>query len=615
MSHRHLPLRHALVAALALAAAPAFAQQGHSPFSQLVFFGDSLTDSGHFRPAMVQAFGPDAAALGRFTTNPGFVWSDWLADHYGLDATSDNQGGQNYAVGGARNAVDTSGALGPIASVATQVGRYLAANSGRADPNALYTVWGGANDLFAVTAGAPVQATIGGAVGAQIGMVGQLKNAGAQYVLVPNIPDLGMTPGFRAQGAAAAAQGTALTTAYNTALYQGLAAQGLQVIPLNTFGLLREITADPGRWGFTNVTGTACQPQITAQSISCQPATYVVPNAADTYVFADGVHPSMAAHRILADYATSVIEGPRQVGLLPHAAAMTGRARAQQVGAQLAVAPEQGTRWWAGLRYDSQQHELDRRNDLYDANGPALTVGVDRTDNGVTWGGFLGHGRQSGEFGGARGDYTHSDTSIGGYFGWRGEGAWLNGQLSWTRLGVDITREIPLGIAGVSHSGNTKGSNVAAVIEGGWEFGSDSLRHGPLLGVTAQRITLDGFAESDPSASTSLAYPEQKVDSLVASAGWQLRVVTGGSVEPFARLTWDRETKRDPEQLQASLQSIPDALPFAVPGLNFDRSHGSATAGARTRIGGLDVVGGATLSLGHRDGQHIGVFVNLGAGF
>src|SRR5690606_27660691 len=90
--------RTLLAAALALAAAPAMAQD--SPFSQTVFFGDSLTDSGHFRPALIQLIGPNGALIRRFTTNPGLVWSEYLADYYGTDATSDNQGGSNYAVGG-----------------------------------------------------------------------------------------------------------------------------------------------------------------------------------------------------------------------------------------------------------------------------------------------------------------------------------------------------------------------------------------------------------------------------------------------------------------------------------------------------------------------------------
>src|SRR3546814_17768356 len=48
------PLRHTLAAALALAAAPVFAQ-GDSPYSNPVFFAESLTDSGYFRPLLTQA--------------------------------------------------------------------------------------------------------------------------------------------------------------------------------------------------------------------------------------------------------------------------------------------------------------------------------------------------------------------------------------------------------------------------------------------------------------------------------------------------------------------------------------------------------------------------------
>src|SRR5690606_23046656 len=118
------------------AAAPAVAQD--SPFSQTVFFGDSLTDSGHFRPALIQMLGPNGALIGKFTTNPGLVWSEYLADRYGTGAITAGDGGTNYAVGGALVATDTAGALGAIPSLATQAGAHLGSNGGRADPNALY---------------------------------------------------------------------------------------------------------------------------------------------------------------------------------------------------------------------------------------------------------------------------------------------------------------------------------------------------------------------------------------------------------------------------------------------------------------------------------------------
>ena len=44
------PIRSLMAAAIALAALPAMA--GESPYSKAVFFGDSLTDAGYFRPLL-----------------------------------------------------------------------------------------------------------------------------------------------------------------------------------------------------------------------------------------------------------------------------------------------------------------------------------------------------------------------------------------------------------------------------------------------------------------------------------------------------------------------------------------------------------------------------------
>ena len=155
--------------------------------------------------------GPNGAIVGQFTTNPGYVWSQHLASYYGGDAapawsgnntaTPTPRSGDNWAVGGARVGTSAVGGLGYTPSMTAQYQAYLAAGN-TVDPGALYTVWGGANDLFAVQANpAQASAIIGGAVTAQIGMIGALTQAGAQYILVPNLPDLGLTPDARAGGA------------------------------------------------------------------------------------------------------------------------------------------------------------------------------------------------------------------------------------------------------------------------------------------------------------------------------------------------------------------------------------------------------------------------------
>ncbi|SKA21183.1 autotransporter domain-containing protein [Novilysobacter spongiicola] len=607
------PVRTLLAVALALATAPAMAESANEhPYSQTIFFGDSLTDSGHFRPVLVEAVGPQAAILGKFTTNPWLVWSEYLAEFYGTAAAPANQGGSNYAVGGARVAEDSIGALGPTPSMATQVGNYLASTGGVADPDALYTVWGGNNDLFAVAAGAPPETTIGAAVGAQVGIVGSLQAAGAQYVLVPSIPDLGLTPAARAQGPAAQAQLTQLASVYNDALFGGFEQAGLRVIPLDMFHLFQEVVADPGAFGFANVTGTACQPQITAQSVTCNPTSYVTPDAATSYAFADGVHPSGAAHEVVADYAAAVLEGPRQIAVLPNSAAMTGRARADRVSAQLVVPDStDGMRWWGDVRGDFQRYG---HGDLHDGAGPALTVGVDRRSGGLVFGGFGGFGRQAQDWGRRGGSFDQSEATIGAYLGWNAGAAWINAQASYTSLGFDIERNVVLGQATRVHRADIDGSNVSFGLNGGWEFGDGQLRHGPVVGVLAQKIEIDGFGESDPDLSTSLAYPEQSYDSLVGSVGWQVRF-DGGALQPYARLTADREFEDEPEQAFGRLQSMPGTSTYAVPGVSFDDSYGTLVLGTRSRMFGMDANVGASLAVGQEDGGDATVFATIGNRF
>ncbi len=602
-------VRNALTAALALAAVPAVAQT----YSQTIFFGDSLTDAGHFRPALVQMAGPSAAILGKFTTNPGLVWSEYLADFYGTSAAPANQGGNNYAVGGARTGVNSAGGLGPIPSLATQVGTYLTRTGGRADANALYTVWGGANDLFAVAGGAPAQATIGAAVAAQVGIVGTLQNAGARYVLVPTIPDLGLTPSARAQGAAAQGLLTQLASTYNTALFGGLNTAGLRVIPLNTFSLFQEVAATPSAFGFSNITGTACQPQITAQSLTCNPGTYVTPNAPTSYAFADGVHPTPAAHEIIADYAVSMLEGPRLIAVLPNSASMVGRSRADRVGAHLGGKPAgDSMRWWADARGDFQRYS---HGDHYDGAGPSLTAGVDWTSGNLVYGGFAGYGLQKLDWGNRGGSFDQSDATLGGFIGWFGDGAWVNGQVSYSQLGFDIERIVALGRATRIHTGSPDGSNLSTGANAGWDFGDGALRHGPVIGVLAQKIEIDGYAENAPALSTSLAYPEQSFDSLIGSAGWQASYVINDHFKPYARLTVDREFEDAPEQAFARSQSLQGSGEYAVPGLEFDQRYSTLLFGARTQLLGLDANLGASVTAGKKGGNHATVFVNVGGRF
>jgi outer membrane lipase/esterase len=604
------PMRSFLAAALAIATAPAFAG---GPYSQTYFFGDSLTDAGYYRPLLPASVRP---VTGQFTTNPGFVWSQWLADYYGTSAAPNGNGqtGTNYAAGGARVGVNTTGALGPQPSLTTQMNNYLTANGGRADSRALYTVWGGANDLFAITnAGAPAATTIAAAVASEVGMVTTLRNAGAQYILVSNIPDLGITPAFRALGAAAQANGTALTTTYNNSLFSTLASNGLRVIPLDTFNLLREIAANPTAYGFTNITGTACQPQITANSLTCNPTSYVTPNAADTYLFADGVHPTSRAHQILSHYAVSVLEGPRQIAALPHSTAVIGRARADRVANHLGGKPDgDGTRWWVDTRADVQTYDS---GNLYDSVGPSLTGGVDWTRGNFVFGAFGGLGRNFYDFGNSAGDFEQLDGTLGGFAAWYGEKLWVNGQLSYSQIRYDVDREIWLGPVKRSHEGSPDGKNLSFGVNAGLNLGEGKVKHGPVIGLLAQRIDVDGYSENNATQSTALAYPDQNFDSLIGTIGWQATIELSDHMTPYAKVTYDREFEDYAEQAFARSLTVTGSLPYAVPALEFDDSYATAVLGARTELFGLDANIGLSTTIGQTDGTDATVFATFGKSF
>ena len=616
------PVQTVLAAALALATLPAFAQSYDRPYTQTVFFGDSLTDAGFHKPFLIEVAGPSAGFVGRFTTNPGLVWAEYLASYYGtngspawtLTTTGVVSGeGSNYAAGGARITLQPGYPPSPptafAPSLSMQINAHLAANGGAADPDALYSVWGGANDLFFFLNGLTTQTQFFGTAAEQVGLVANLQNAGARYIMVATMPDVGISPFGLSQGPAGSAGLSALANGYNQTLFGGLAQGGLRVIPLNTFGLLREISANPSSFGFSNVTGTACG---AVASLTCSAGNLVAPGADLNYVYADGVHPTTGTHMLVADYAVAVLDGPRQIAVLPNSASMVGRSRADRVASQLAVKPEaDGMRWWTDARGDFQRYG---HGEHYEGAGPGLSVGVDWANGNFVLGGFAGYSQQSVDWGRGGGSFDQDDRSLGVYAGWNSGAAWINGQVSYSELEFDIERQVKLGAATRIHRGAADGDNLSVGVNGGWEFGSGAVRHGPVIGVLAQNIDIDGFAESEPELSTSLAHPRQQYDSLIGSAGWQISYAAQ-HLAPYARLTWDHEFEEVPEEAFAQLQSMPNTAPFAVPGAEFDHTYTTLLLGARTKVFGLDANFGTNFTIGQSGGQHATVFATVGGRF
>jgi outer membrane lipase/esterase len=255
------------------------------------------------------------------------------------------------------------------------------------------------------------------------------------------------------------------------------------------------------------------------------------------------------------------------------------------------------------------------QGDAYDGAGPSLTAGVDWNSGNFVYGGFGGYGRQSIDWGLRRGNFNQTDTTLGGFLGWYGDNAWVNGQVSYSHLGFDTNRDVQLGPATRTHRGSTNGRNLSAGINAGWDFVSGAWRQGPVLSVLSQHIKVQGFAESDPALVTSLAYPDQTFNSLIGSAGWQASYKINEHAQPYARVTWDREFKRSDAEAFAQAQSIPGTMPFAVPGLGYDRSYATLVVGTRTQIFGFDTNVGVSATAGQKNGNDATVFATVGSSF
>ena len=250
------------------------------PFTQLIVFGDSLSDSGNLFAVTGGAIPPSPPYYaGRFSNGP--VWAELLAVELGVPV-------QNYALGGALtgrvNLFDDPRIPAEFPGVLDEIDLFLALNGGVVDRHALYVVWAGANDFFA----APAPETIAPAVANIVSAVRTLAARGVRHIVVPNMPDLGLTPNGLASGFSS--ELTALSVAFNGALRTGLVMRGLHVTVVDIFALFQEIVDYPAEFGFTDVT-TACL-DLDPFSMCANP---------DGHLFWDFVHPTTRGHDILAD--------------------------------------------------------------------------------------------------------------------------------------------------------------------------------------------------------------------------------------------------------------------------------------------------------------------------
>jgi phospholipase/lecithinase/hemolysin len=327
--------------------------------SRVIAFGDSLSDVGTYIVA-TSINGPGTGAPffgGKFTTNTftGYTatnntstantWVEWVSARLGVATTQAEIGFgttripcpaaasslaatcSGYAQGGARVSVSSAGGALPI-SLADQITSHNTRTvpgfkSGFHSGDIVF-VFGGNNDALtqaglvgalAITPQDAVVAVRTAATELATLVKEEILAKGAQRVAVMTLPDGSLAPRFAAADAQTKGLVSQLFAEFNTALLAGLSGSSARIIDIDA--IFAAARANPSAFGLTNVDTAACSAAIISavtggqvtdgSSLFCNASAGVPFNglspgaSASTYLFADGLHPTTAGHKLLAD--------------------------------------------------------------------------------------------------------------------------------------------------------------------------------------------------------------------------------------------------------------------------------------------------------------------------
>ncbi len=262
--------------------------RGIGHIKAIYVFGDSLSDNGNLFFESGGAAPPSPPYFdGRFSNGP--VWVEYLDDMLPRAELND------FAFGGSFS--DTGNVNGPFPGVLDQVALFL----GTSPPlmhRDLCIVWSGANNyIFEPVASVP--STI---VDDVSDAIQQLAGAGCQSFLIPNLPNIGETPLYIGTGLQFFL--TAKIEEHNgeladevDMLRQDL---GIEIVLLDVNTIFARALA--GQLGFVNSI-VPCLISLVPTGACPVDDTDQIEMVAPGALFMDVVHPTTAAHKLIATFA------------------------------------------------------------------------------------------------------------------------------------------------------------------------------------------------------------------------------------------------------------------------------------------------------------------------
>lgn len=551
----------------ALIVLTAMRASGDQKLNQFIGFGDSTLDSGYFRYTPMGVPLIDSAldravkrgAKGGYAGN-GKMASTILAGKFGLTAVPSSApgGGSNYANGGSLTATDAAPAPGNVSAV-QQIRTYLTSVHGKANPNALYVVSSGNNDL-AYSAGGGYLTESAAALG---DAVAALQKAGARTIVVPN----------SFLYAVYASEGGGLNPRYTDAYersfsygqerWASLSKAGVHFIPADLDSTFKFVVRHPTLFGFTSESVLAANAPANGSSALLATLT---PAQQQDYLFIDGKHLTTAGQTIEADYIYSLLIAPSQISLLAENNVQMGLGRATTIQRQIERFDGQrgptGINVWVSSGADSLR--INSADYFPHVSGIPFggTIGVDYlTPVGILVGAAFTGGSETMWFS-SGGNFQQIDESLSLYAAYKHGSLWANAVAGYGWFQDEVTRPVELGIYTDQNHGKTTGQNLLLAFRGGWDFSFLRITTGPVAGVVMQRVDIGGFTETGASGVTALSFDGQTRYSLLSQIGWRLAVDLG-KWQPFAEATWVHEWADKDRTISASLTTI-DAPSYSM---------------------------------------------------
>jgi phospholipase/lecithinase/hemolysin len=253
------------------------------PFSEIVVFGDSLSDTGNLFVASGGAVAGPPYFEGRFSNGP--VWVEVLAAELGLPAPAASLlGGTNYAWGGAETGPGVSSFATP--NVGLQLESFLA-DRGGCTGDELIVLAAGSNDLLWQAPFGP-----GHIVENLRKHILDIVAAGGRTILVANSPVGG-------------SGGAKLNELLDKELDKLDAKQEITILRLDMAAVQAAILLNPGDFGLTNVTDPAC-PGCGIGLPEPDAIDTLVPNPDEHFLW-DLIHWTRVVHAVMGQAAADAV--------------------------------------------------------------------------------------------------------------------------------------------------------------------------------------------------------------------------------------------------------------------------------------------------------------------